>query len=143
MAAEPEAGPIRAHVKRYQEDPRAGHDWNPYGTPMPCLLLTATGRRSGKSRTLALVYGQDGEAFIIVGSRGGTATNPKWYDNLVASPHCEIQVAHDHFKVRARTAQGAERQRLWELMVGVLPRYADYQARTAREIPVVVLEPRP
>ena len=133
---------IKAHIKLYREDPDKAHEWNPYGKLTPALLLTTTGRRSGKPRSLPLIYKKVGDAYVIAGSKGGADDDPVWYKNLQANPDCEIQVARDVFKVRARTAQGAERQALWTQMVEVLPQYADYQRLTDRQIPVVVLERR-
>jgi deazaflavin-dependent oxidoreductase (nitroreductase family) len=133
---------IKAHIKLYREDPDQAHAWNPYGKVVPALLLTATGRTSGKPRSLPLIYGKSGDNHILVASKGGTPDNPEWYKNLLANPDCEIQVAREHFKVRARTAEPAEREQLWDMMVGILPQYAEYQSRTDRKIPVVVLEPR-
>jgi deazaflavin-dependent oxidoreductase (nitroreductase family) len=133
---------IKAHIKLYKEDPEAAHEWNPYGKLVPALLLTTTGRKTGKARPLPLIYGRDGDNFIIIGSKGGTPDDPQWRKNLKANPDCEIQVAKAHYQVRARDAVGPERDRLWEMMVGVLPQYVEYQSRTDRKIPVVVLEPR-
>lgn len=133
---------IKAHTKLYRENPDEGHEWNPYGKVVPALLLTATGRTTGKPRTLPLIYKTVGNAYVIVGSKGGTPDHPVWYKNLQANPDCEIQVRHDHLKVRARTAEGDERDSLWKEMVEVLPQYTEYQSLTDREIPVVVLELR-
>ena len=83
-----------------------------------------------------------GNAYVIIGSKGGLPDHPGWYQNLVANPDCEIEVASDQFNVRARTAEGTERDALWAQMVAVLPQYAEYPAKTERTIPVVVLEPR-
>jgi deazaflavin-dependent oxidoreductase (nitroreductase family) len=133
---------IKAHIKLYRENPEQAHEWNPYGKVVPALLLTSTGRKSGKARPLPLIYGRDGDNFIIIGSKGGAPEDPQWRKNLLANPDAEVQVAREHYKVRARDASGAERDRLWEMMVGILPQYAEYQARTDRKIPVVVLERR-
>ena len=143
MAAEDGWARIQAHLETYRRDPEQGHDWNPYGKPTTALLLTARGRKTGKARTLPLIYRKIGDAYVIVGSKGGSPDNPVWYKNLSAEPDCEIQVKHDVFRVTARTAQGAERAALWREMVEALPQYEDYQALTDREIPVVVLERRP
>lgn len=134
---------IKAHIEQYRSDPDAAHEWNPYGKIVPALLLTFVGRKSGKQRQLPLIYGRAGDAFVIVGSKGGAPDHPQWYVNLLANPDCEIQVARERFKVRARTAEGEERAALWQQMVGILPQYEEYQAATDRELPVVVLEPRP
>jgi len=132
---------IKAHIETYRADPDKGHAWNPYGKLTTALLLTTTGRKSGKKRTLPLIYRKVGPNYVIAGSKGGTDTHPVWYLNLVANPEVEIQVRHDVMKARARTATGAEREALWKEMIDELPQYEEYQARTDREIPVVVLEP--
>lgn len=128
-----------AHVQRYEEtDGAEGHIWN----GAPCLLLTTTGARSGERRQHALIYGQDGDRYVIVGSVGGAPKHPQWYRNLVADPNVEVQVLGDRFAATARTAADDEKPRLWELMAEIWPAYDQYQARTEREIPVVVLERR-
>ena len=106
------------------------------------LLLDHVGARSGKRYTSPLTYGRDGENFILVASRGGSARHPDWYRNLEAHPDTEIQVGPRRLKVRARTASPDEKPRLWNLMLREWPGYADYQRSTDREIPVVILEPR-
>lgn len=126
------------HVKRYQEtDGEVGYIWN----DAPTLLLTTTGRRSGEERTTPLIFGRDGENYVIVGSQGGAPKHPSWYLNLSAKPEVGVQVKGDRFRARARTADPAERQRLWPLMAEIWPHYDEYVTRTTREIPVVVLEP--
>ena len=125
------------HVRRYLEtDGEVGHDWN--GAPI--LVLFTTGRKSGQQRSSALIYGQDGDRYVLIGSQGGAPTHPNWYLNLTAEPDVEVQVRADRFHARARTAEGAERARLWALMNEVWPSYDAYQTRTDRQIPVVVLE---
>jgi len=132
---------IMAHIDTYRADPDKGHDWNPYGKLTQALLLTTTGRKSGKKRTLPLIYKKVGSNYVIAGSKGGADAHPVWYLNLTAEPEVEIQVRHDVMKARARTATGAEREALWKEMVEVLPQYDEYQSKTDRQIPVVVLEP--
>jgi deazaflavin-dependent oxidoreductase (nitroreductase family) len=125
------------HVRRYRETGgEVGHIWN----GVPTLLLSTTGRRSGEERTTPLIYGQNGDAYVVVASKGGHPTHPAWYLNLVAEPKVELQVTADRFPARARTATAEERARLWPLMASIWPAYDDYQAKTEREIPVVVLE---
>jgi deazaflavin-dependent oxidoreductase (nitroreductase family) len=125
------------HVKVYQEtNGEDGHMWN----NVPTLLLTTTGRKSGKQFTTPLIYGKDGDSYLVVGSRGGAAEHPQWYRNLVADPGIEVQVLADKFKARARTAEGEEKARLWKTMTAVWPAYDEYQGRTKREIPLVVIE---
>jgi deazaflavin-dependent oxidoreductase (nitroreductase family) len=125
------------HVRRYQETGgEVGHIWN----GVPTLLLTTTGRKSGERRTTPLIYGRDGDAYVIVASKGGAPAHPAWYLNLSAEPQVELQVKDEVFPARARTATAEERPRLWQLMAGIWPSYDDYQTKTDREIPVVVLE---
>jgi deazaflavin-dependent oxidoreductase (nitroreductase family) len=107
-----------------------------------CLLLTTVGRKSGKQRTTPLLYGRDGDHLILVASKGGAPDHPLWYTNLKANPEVNVQVGGDKLGMRARDAAPDERQRLWDLMVERWKGYADYQTKTTREIPVVVLERR-
>ncbi len=137
---------ISEHVKLYREDPEQGRLWDstPLGGPgiLPCLLLVTRGRKSGNISTLPLIYAEYDGAFVIVASKGGAPAHPAWYLNLEAEPECGIQVASDHYKVRARTAQGDERETLWKTMAKIYPPYNDYQlAAGDRQIPVVVLDP--
>ena len=126
-----------AHAKRYIEtNGEDGHIWE----GVPTLLLTTTGRRSGKSYITPLIYGEDSGRYLIVASRGGAPEHPQWYQNLVANPDVEIQVRADRFRARARTATPEEKPALWKLMARIWPAYNDYQTRTTREIPVVILE---
>ena len=126
------------HVRSYREtDGELGHLWKE-GTSI--LLLTTVGRRSGEERTTPLIYGRHGDDYIVVASKGGSDEAPGWYANLVANPEVEVQVMGDRFRARARTASPEERPVLWRLMAGHWPYYDDYQAKTSREIPVVVLE---
>jgi deazaflavin-dependent oxidoreductase (nitroreductase family) len=125
------------HFDRYRAtDGEDGHDWNGH----PTLLLTTRGRKSGELRTLPLIYGRDGDDVLVVASRGGAPNHPRWYLNLEADPDVEVQVKGDRFHARARTATAQERPRLWEIVTQVFPDYLEYQMRTTREIPVVVLE---
>jgi deazaflavin-dependent oxidoreductase (nitroreductase family) len=125
------------HVRRYRETGgEHGHQWR--GAPI--LLLTTIGRRSGQERTHALIYGRDGEDHLVVASKGGSDTPPAWYVNLKANPEVEVQVMDDRFRARARDATPEEKPRMWAEMVGHWPAYDDYQKRTSRDIPVVVLE---
>jgi len=110
------------------------------------LLMTAKGAKSGDAITTPLVYGRDGENYVIVASKGGAPDNPKWFGNLKANPEVEIVVADadgvESFKARARMVEGRqERDRLFQEMTKIWPSYADYQKRTERIIPVVVLQP--
>jgi deazaflavin-dependent oxidoreductase (nitroreductase family) len=108
---------------------------------VPSLLLTTTGRKSGEKYIFPLFYGETGSSYIIVASKGGAPDHPGWYKNLLANPDVEVQVGTKKLKARARTASGAERAQLWEKALKFWPPYADYEKKTEREIPVVVLDP--
>ncbi len=127
------------HVRVYREtEGERGYHWR--GTTI--LLLSTRGRTSGEERTTPLIHRTDGERWVIVASKGGTPENPSWYENLRADPNAEIQVEGEKIPVIASTAEGEERARLWKLMAEVWPAYDEYQERTDREIPVVVLTRR-
>jgi proline iminopeptidase len=135
------------HAKRYLSS--GGNDGHLYrisqpGRPqltVPSLLLTTTGRKSGEKYIFPLFYGEDGGRYFVVASKGGAPRHPVWYLNLQANPEVEVQVGTRKLKARARTAAGEERARLWQKALQFWPPYADYQNKTEREIPVVVLEP--
>jgi deazaflavin-dependent oxidoreductase (nitroreductase family) len=130
-------GWVAQHVRRYVETGgRSGHRWRGVHT----LLLTTRGRRSGKLRRTALIYGRDGDSYLVVASRGGADSHPAWYLNLAENPRVELQVGADRFAARARTATGEEKPRLWRIMASIWPDYDRYQASTTRDIPVVVVE---
>ncbi len=125
------------HARRYVESGgKDGHIWEGVTT----LLLTTTGRRSGQARTTPLIYGRDGDRYVVVASRGGAPQHPAWYENLAARAEVTVQVMADRFKARARTASAAERPALWKTMAAIWPPYDEYQAKTSRTIPVVILE---
>jgi deazaflavin-dependent oxidoreductase (nitroreductase family) len=125
------------HVRRYREtEGEEGYHWNGVRT----LILTTTGRRSGAPRSRALIFGEDGDRYMVVASKGGAPRHPDWYLNLTDDPEVEVQVKDDRFRARARTAEGAERERLWKLMAEIWPAYDQYQRMTDRLIPVVILE---
>jgi deazaflavin-dependent oxidoreductase (nitroreductase family) len=125
------------HVKRYVEtDGEEGHDWQGVST----LILTTTGRTSGEPRSTPLIYGTSGENYVVVASKGGAPEHPAWYLNLSANPEIDVQVRAETFRARARTATAEERPELWKLMSSIWPQYDEYQTKTGREIPVVVLE---
>jgi deazaflavin-dependent oxidoreductase (nitroreductase family) len=129
---------VRDHIEDYvASDGRKGHRWR----GLPTLLLTTRGRKSGKLRRTALIYGRDGDNYLIVASYGGAAQHPQWYLNLVAHPEVELQVGAAKFAARARTAVAEEKPRLWLVMTAIYPTYDRYQEKTRREIPVVILEP--
>lgn len=136
---------VREHIELYRSDPMKAHVFTPAGNPKPspALLLTTKGRKSGELRTIPLIYGGYGNSYVIMASRGGAPIHPIWYTNLEADPNAHIQVGMNHFDVVARVATGPERKTLFDMMVGVMPNYADYEAKTQgiRQIPVVVLAP--
>lgn len=107
----------------------------------PVLLLTTTGRKSGRSRTAPLTFLQDGENKVIVGSNGGNDQHPAWYLNLRANPDAEVRVGRERHRVRAEVADDTERARLWPLVVQMYHGYDEYQKETKRKIPVVILKP--
>jgi F420H(2)-dependent quinone reductase len=111
------------------------------GTP-PTLLLDHVGARSAIKRTSPLAYAVDGENLVLVASKGGYPKNPAWFHNLVANPDATVQVGSRRRAVHARVANATERRRLWAVVLDVYGGYADYQRRTEREIPLVILEPR-
>ena len=112
------------------------------GVKAPMLLLHHTGAKSGVERTAPLLYIPDGDAVAIIASKGGYPKNPAWFYNLKANPDTTVQIGRERRPVHARVAGGEERQRFWDRAVELWPQYADYQARTDRQIPVVVLDPR-
>jgi deazaflavin-dependent oxidoreductase (nitroreductase family) len=125
------------HVRVYREtDGDQGYHWR--GTTI--LLLTTAGRVSGEEHTTPLIYRTDDERWVVVASKGGARDHPDWYKNVEARADATIQVKRERVPVRAHTARGDERARLWRLMTEVWPAYDEYQDRTDREIPVVVLE---
>jgi deazaflavin-dependent oxidoreductase (nitroreductase family) len=119
---------------------RIGERWP--GLPQ-MLLLDHIGAKSGTRRTSPLLYVRDGERYVLVASKGGHPRNPGWLHNLHAHPDTTIQVGPRRVAVRARDATASERARLWPEAVKLYPPYRDYQARTDREIPLVILEPQP
>jgi len=108
----------------------------------PILLLTTTGRKSGQPRTVPLLYLEDGGSFAIVASYAGAAKHPAWFFNLEANPQVELQVRSRRFSATARQASAEEKAQLWPRLVAIYPAYADYQKRTTRDIPVVIVSPR-
>lgn len=137
---------IREHVRRYRDSNGAdGHLWDSSVVggpgPVPTLLLTTTGRKSKRRQVLPLIYGRTADGYAVVASKGGAPSHPAWYLNLSADPVVDVQVGPARFQAKARSARGAERAALWTQMAAIYPPYDDYQRRTTREIPVVVLEP--
>lgn len=125
------------HIKEYVESGgEKGHRWQ----RVPTLLLTTRGRKTVRRRT-ALIYGRDGESYVVVASIGGAPKHPEWYLNLLADPEVRLQVGRDVMAGRARPTEGAEKDRLWLKMARIWPQYDRYQEKTDRQIPVVVIDP--
>lgn len=134
------------HLQRYlgsQGEDGYYVDFRAIGGPaqVPTLILTTTGRVSGKPLTLPLIFGRFDGTLVIIASKGGAPDHPAWFKNLAANPLADIQLKADKYRVRARVATGDERARLWQQMNAFYPAFEKYQSRTAREIPVVVLDP--
>jgi deazaflavin-dependent oxidoreductase (nitroreductase family) len=119
---------------------RLGHSIPGVGGKM--LLLDHVGAKSGAKRTSPLLYVEDGEDLVVIASKGGFPQHPAWYHNLKANPDTTVQVGSERRPVHARVATAEERDRLWAKAVEAYHGYEDYRARTDREIPLVVLEPR-
>jgi deazaflavin-dependent oxidoreductase (nitroreductase family) len=128
-----------SHIAAYREtNGEKGFMWNGATT----LLMTSTGRKSGEKRTIAIIYTQVGDNFIIIASKGGSPVHPLWYLNILEDPNVEVQVKADRWEAVARTAESPEREALWAEACKVWPNYDEYQRRTERRIPVVVIEPK-
>ena len=126
------------HVERYEAtDGEEGHDWQKGST---VGILTTTGRKSGEPRKTPLIYGKRGDDPIVIASKGGAPEPPTWYVNLQENPDAQFQILGDRFKVRARDATPEEKPELWKQMTAQWPDYDEYQKKTDREIPVVILE---
>jgi len=125
----------RAYVESNGDE---GYLWRGF----PTIVLTTRGRKSGNLRRNALIYGRDGDDYVLIASYGGRPKHPLWYLNLVAEPQVHLQVGAESFDARARTATAEEKPRLWNLMAAIFPQYDRYQKKTACEIPVVILETR-
>ncbi|TMD61687.1 MAG: nitroreductase family deazaflavin-dependent oxidoreductase [Chloroflexi bacterium] len=123
---------FRAHGGKATSGPFVGRD---------LLLLTTKGAKSGTKRTTPVVFTRDADRYVIVGSKGGAPTHPAWYHNLRAHPVVTIEVGDHTLTARATPAQGAERRRLYDQHAAKFPAFADYERRTMRQIPVIVLEP--
>jgi deazaflavin-dependent oxidoreductase (nitroreductase family) len=108
----------------------------------PLLLLNTVGRKSGKKRANPLLYVVDGEDFVIIASKGGAPTHPAWYLNLVANPDTTVEVGDRELRISAEEVDGEEKVRLWRKMAEMYPTYDDYQKKTKREIPLLVLHTR-
>lgn len=137
-------GWIAQHRNQYLKDPAAGHLWDSAFAggpgPLPTLLLTTVGAKSRRESVMPLLYGEVNGAYAIVASKGGDPKHPGWYHNLLAQNVVTVQVADKVFKAKARTTSGAERAKVWTQMAAMYPPYTQYQGKTQREIPVVLLE---
>jgi deazaflavin-dependent oxidoreductase (nitroreductase family) len=109
----------------------------------PLLLLHHRGARTGAERVNPLAYQKVGDSYAVFATKGGSPTNPDWYHNVVANPRARVEVGTEAFDVNARVPQGEERERIWNEQKRLNPGFADYEERTEREIPVVVLDPAP
>jgi len=108
----------------------------------PVMLVTTRGRKTGRQHTVPLLYLRDGSRVVTVASKGGMDYHPIWYRNLIANPDVEVQIGAETVRMRAATATEQEKGELWPLLVAMYPSYASYQARTSRQIPVVILTRR-
>jgi deazaflavin-dependent oxidoreductase (nitroreductase family) len=127
----------KEHVDRYvATNGDEGYAWQ---NGAEILILTTTGRKSGEQRSNALIFVRHGDEYLIVASKGGAPAPPAWYVNLSANSEVQVQVKGDRFAAHARTASPEEKPELWKAMTAVWPPYDEYQARTEREIPVVIL----
>ncbi|MCL4110202.1 UNVERIFIED_CONTAM: hypothetical protein GTU68_026722 [Idotea baltica] len=137
---------ISDHIEVYLADGEAGHLWDASlagGTGiLTTLLLTTTGRKSGKQLPIPLIYRPTGDGgYCVIASKGGAPAHPAWYLNLDSRPEAQLKVANEEFSARARVAEGAERERLWAVMVDYYAPYTDYQVSAdPRQIPVVVFD---
>jgi len=128
---------FKAHAEVYQRSGGRVGAW----LGLPTLLLSVTGRKSGKTYSTPLVYFENGGSYVVVGSDGAAKRDPQWWKNLQVDPICEVRVGRKTFSAKASLATGAERERLWELGKDVNPMWSKYQIRTERELPVVMLTP--
>ena len=136
---------IADHIQQYLTDPEKAHYWDATlggGSGMvTTLLLITKGRKSGERRMLPVIYKRVGDAFVVIASKGGAPSHPAWYLNMLAYPEFEVRAGAERFQVRARTAEGEEREDLWRQLVSVYAPYEDYQVQAGdRQIPVVVLD---
>jgi len=122
---------LRAHKGKPTSGPFVGR---------PVLILTTIGARSGQPRETPLVYTEDGDRLVVIGSKGGSPTHPDWYRNLVANPAVTVEVLGETFQARARVTEGDERERLFRNQADRMPNFYDYQRRTTRRLPVIALE---
>ncbi|MBX3088082.1 MAG: nitroreductase family deazaflavin-dependent oxidoreductase [Cryobacterium sp.] len=133
-----EADWIAAHIAAFNNP---DHKAWPTQRGAPLLLLTTKGAKSGQWRRTALIYGIEGESYLIVASKGGSPIAPGWYFNLIANPEVHVQVEDRKFRATARTATAEEKPAMWRKMAAIWPDYDKYTEKTDRDIPVVVLDP--
>ena len=136
---------VPGHIEQFTTDPDGAALWDAgqaggKGT-VPTLLLVTRGRKSGEPRPSPVIYQPAGSGYVVIASKGGWPDHPAWFLNLQADPECDIQVGRKQMRARARVVTGAERAALWATMRAAYPAFDDYQARTQREIPVVLLDP--
>jgi len=134
-------GDAQADVERYLANPDGWSTGGGSPSGLPTLLLTCIGRKSGEKRTTPLIFIQDGENMVIVGSLAGYDTHPAWYHNLQANPNCSVQRDRDVVEAVARTATDAERERLWEQLIAMFPPLGFFQQQTDRPFSIVILSP--
>ena len=121
---------------------KAGKGVGPFGDQL--MLLTTVGARTGEERITPVMYHRDGDRYVVIASKGGAPDHPAWYRNLKANPAAKVEVAAEtgteKFEVRAREAEGEERERLYAERVAIAPGFGAYQRQTSRQIPVMILE---
>lgn len=145
---DPQPGWQLDHIRRYlATGGDDGYLWDgvpavpePLSPGVPTLLLTTLGHRTGTPRRTGLIFGRDGDRYLVVASKGPNPTHPYWYRNLAADPRVRVQVRGERFDAHARTASAEERPGLWAKMNGIWPDYDQYQSMVGREIPVVIIE---
>jgi deazaflavin-dependent oxidoreductase (nitroreductase family) len=131
-------GWVADHVERYLAPDDEGFDMQ----GAPCILLTTTGRRTGKTRISPLIKVHDGNNYLLIASKGGAPKNPLWFDNLVADPNIIVQDEMEVLECTARIATPEEKAERWPVAVAAWPDYAEYQKNTDRDIPLIICEPR-
>ncbi|MBT8469138.1 MAG: nitroreductase family deazaflavin-dependent oxidoreductase [Myxococcales bacterium] len=129
---------FKAHAEIYERSGGRIGAW----LGLPTLLLSVTGRKSGKTYRTPLVYFEESDSYVVVGSDGAAKRDPQWWKNLQVDPNCEVRVGRKKLAAKASLASGPNRERLWEIGKTVNPMWSKYQTRTDRELPVVVLTPR-
>jgi len=134
-------GDAKADVDRYLANPEGWSTGEGSPSGLPTLLLTCIGRKSGEKRTTPLIFIQDGENMVVVGSLAGYDTHPAWYHNVQANPDCSVQCDRKVMKAVARKATDTERERLWQQLIGMFPPLGFFQEQTDRPFSIVILEP--